>query len=309
MPIRESQWAELLVPAINHFFPVGVNRVAPMREKLYTITSTTLSEQYGVGVGGMSSDVWNTYSQSGKAVKGELKNDQLYKSTYTQVEYPATLTIEKALLRGDQYGLINRSIERAGRSAAQQMEEKAASLLNNAFSNSFLKADGVELCATNHPKSPNDTSTGDLSNKSVLALSKDSLSAARIDMRAFTDDVGNLIGVMPNEIWYPDALGDIVDEIVLSPLDPDSGNNAINSQDAGRWSKMPWLRLSSDTAWFIVDSVMRADLVNWYNRVLVTDDIFITSESSTHITYEFLMEYAFGCDDWRWIYGSTGAGA
>lgn len=309
MGMRASQWPELLLPGINHFFVVGMDRVPAMREQLYNVQETTLTTQYGVGVGGMSSDTWNKYSQSGKAIKGELKNDQLYKTGYTQVEYPATLTIEKALLRGDQYGEINKTIARAGRSAAVQMEEKAASLLNNAFSANFLQGDGVALCASTHPKSPTDTSTGNLVNSGVLPLDKDNLGATRIAMRAFVDDVGSKIGAMPNEIWYPDALSDVVDEIILSPLDPDSGNNAINPQDAGRWVKRPWLRLDSDIAWFIVDGVLRQDLVNWYNRVLVTDDIMVTSESLTHITYEFLMEYSFGSDDWRWIYGQTGVGS
>lgn len=309
MAIRQSQWPELLVPAINHFFDVGMNRVPAMREELFNVQDTTLTTQHGVGIGGMSTDAWNVYSESGKAAKGELKNDQLYTEDYTQVEYPATLTIEKALIRGDQYGEINKTIARAGRSAAVQMEEKAASLLNNAFSGSFLRGDGVALCSASHPKSPKDTSSGVLSNTSILPFSKDSLSSLRIAMRAFVDDTGTKSGVMPNEVWYPDALSDVVDEVILSPQGPEDANLGLNMQAAGRWAKKPWLRLDSDTAWFIVDSVLREELVNWYNRVVIASDLLVVSESTTHITYEFLMEYVFGADDWRWIMGSTGAGS
>ena len=68
----------------------------------------------------------------------------------------------------------------------QTKQVKAANVLNNAFSSSYVGGDGKELCATDHPTVAN----VDLSNElSVSAdLNETSLEQALIDIANFRDE-------------------------------------------------------------------------------------------------------------------------
>jgi hypothetical protein len=298
MPIRQSQFDTLLTPAIYHHFDLGVQQIPSLRARLFNIQGSTLSQEKGAGIGATSPDAWNVYSQSGD--KGELDFSQLYTATYTHVEYPVRMRIEKKLMSNDQYGVIGSYARRAGMSAESKMEIDAASLLNNAFSSTLQPGpDAVALSSASHPQSPNDSSSV-LNNTGTSALTKKAVSDTRIAMMQFEDDRGSRIGVMPDELWVPPELEDTALEIVKSVLDPTSGNNAANAQ-AGRWTVVPWMRLTGAKAWFMVSSAWRRELVNWYNREAT--QVMLVDEDTTHLTYEFKLHYSFGFDDWRWVYG------
>jgi len=295
--LRQSQFDSLLTPVIYHHFGLGQTRVPSLRGRLFNVQTSGLAEEKGTGMGGISPDAWDQYRQNG--TKGKLDMDQLYTQTYTHVEYPVQLSIEKRLILNDQYSQINTLIQRAGVSGAIKQEIDAASLLNNAFSASYTWSDAVALCSTAHPKSKH-KSAGTQSNKGTSALTKAAVAATRIAMSKFTDDKGNILGVSPNELWVPPELEDTALEIVGSVLDPSSANNAINTQ-AGRFSVIPWARLSDTNNWFMADSVWRQQVVNWYDREQL--EVMLVDESTTHITYELKLHYSYGVDDWRWIYG------
>jgi len=297
MVLTQSQFNTLLIPLITHHFEVGQNRVPRMRTQLFSEKRSTLAQENGTGMGGMTPESWNAYASTGK--KGKLDVDQLYTQTYTHQEYPVQLEIKKNLILNDQYGKIADLVRRAGISAEQKMEIDAASLLTNAFSASFLWSDAKALCATDHPQSPTVTA-GTFSNKGTSALTADVVSTTRVAMMRFKDDKGTEIGLMPNELWVPPELEDTARKIVASVLDPESANNAINPQ-AGRWTVKPWMRLTDTNNWFMADSTWRQEVANWYVRETTTP--MIVAETTTEIVYEFKLHYSFGVDDWRWIYG------
>ena len=113
--LRQEQFDSLLTPIIYHHFEIGVNRVPSLRGRLFNVQNSTLSEEKGTGMGGIAPDAWDQYSKAGR--KGRLDLDQLYTQTYTHVEYPVELVIEKRLLLNDQYGRIQDLVRRAGISA------------------------------------------------------------------------------------------------------------------------------------------------------------------------------------------------
>lgn len=295
--LTKEQFNTLLIPIIYHHFDLGVKRAPSMRQRLYNVQDSTLAEEKGVGMGGMSPDAWNQYQKSGQ--KGTLDFDQLYTQTYTHLEYPVTLAIKKNLVINDQYGKIAGIIRRAGMSAEAKMEIDAFSLFNNAFSTSYNLSDGKPLCSTTHPKSPN-AASGSYVNKGTTALSKQSVSDTRIAMMRFKDDKGDEIGLMPNELWVPPELEDTALEIANSLFDPASGNNAVNPQ-AGRWTVIPALRMTDTTNWFMADSAWRAEVVKWYVREAM--QVMLVQENTTEVVYELKLHYSFGADDWRWCYG------
>ncbi len=293
----QSQWDTLLTPIIYHHFGIGLNMVPSMRSTLFNVQASSLAEEKGTGFGGMSVDAWNQYAKSGQ--KGSLDANQLYTKTYTHVEYPVRVFIEKKLLLNDQYRIINGQVQRVGVSAEQKREIDAASILNNAFDSSYPGADGVELCSASHPASPHASGTL-LDNAGTDALTEKSVSETRVTMMRFKDDKGNEIGIMPDELWVPPELEDKALKIVRSALESETANNAANPQ-SGRWTVRPWLRLTGSKRWFMTSSVFRRMACNWYDRETTTP--MLIDEDTTHLTYEFKLHYSFGFDDWRWIFG------
>lgn len=296
--LRQEQFDSLLLPIIYHHFELGQTRVPSLRTRLFSVRDSQLSEERGTGMGGMSPDSWDVYRTSKGGRKGRLDLDQLYTQTYSHVEYPVELVIEKRLVINDQYGRIQDIVRRAGISAEQKQEIDAASLFNLAFSGATW-SDGKTLCATDHPKSPN-KSAGTYSNKGTTALSKAAVSATRISMMRFADDKGNELGLMPNVLLVPPELEDTALEIANSNLDPASANNAINPQ-AGRFSVISWQRLSDTNAWFMIDDTWRSEVCNWYIREPL--QVMMTHETTTEIVYELKLHYSYGVDDWRFIFG------
>jgi phage major head subunit gpT-like protein len=295
MVLRQSQFDALLTPVIYHHFMLGQTMVPALRARLFTVRTSTLAQEKGTGMGGMPTAAWDAYRQTGQ--KGNLTLDQLYTQSYTHVEYPVRLPIQKKLIINDQYGMIQRIVQQAGISAEVKMEVDGVSLLNNAFTTTW--GDGVALCSNSHPASPHRTgSTQD--NLGTDALTATSLSATRIAMMRFTDDRGNLLGLMPNELWVPPELEDTALKITRSINDPGNANNDINPQ-AGRWQVIVHPRLTDTNNWFVVDGTWRQQVANWYEREAL--QIEIVDEDTTDIVYEMKLHYSFGVDDWRWIYG------
>lgn len=302
MTMRASNLDALLRPIIQHYFDVGMTKVPTMRSRLFRMLSSQQASEEGVGFGGMAVGAWDVWDASGK--KGQLSMDQLYTETYVHKEYPVELIIPRKLIINNKVGnTVADFLMNAGRSAEIKMENDAAAFFNNAFTT--LRADGVALCASNHPVSRHATGTTQ-SNLATTALTEDNLSSSRITMSKVEDDKGNLLGAMANEILLPMELENAARKITQSAQEPGSANNAINPE-AGKWSIVPWLRLTDTNNWFIMDSVLREMSLKWYTRESLM--MMLTHETTTELVYELKLHYSYGCDDWRWIRGHQVSGS
>jgi len=297
MPMRSSNWAELLLPTIYNFYDIGRQLRPELRPQIYNIQTSSRADERNVGYGGIAPDAWDNYEASG--VKGRVDFDKGYTATYEHQEYVVTFEVERKLLDDDQYGIVaGERARKLGVSATQKMEIDAASVFNNAFSSSYTGADGKALCSTTHPRNPN--KSGNLVNAGTSALTKASVSETRQAMMSTEDDAGNILGMMPNALMVPPELEDTALEIVNSLQDPASANNAINPQ-AGRFTVIPWHYLSDSNNWFMMDTVWMNLSLKWYNRTPL--EISVADQTATEAVYEAYMRYSYGWDDWRWVYG------
>jgi len=297
MPMRSSNWAELLLPTIYNFYDIGRMLRPELRPQIFNIQTSTRNDERNVGYGGISPDAWDGYEASG--VKGRVDFDKGYTATYTHNEYVVTFEVERKLIDDDQYGIVaGERARKLGISATQKMEIDAASVFNNAFSASYLGADAKPLCSTTHPRNPN--KTGNLINAGTSALTKANVSLTRQAMMATEDDAGNILGMMPNALMVPPELEDTALEIVNSLQDPGSANNAINPQ-AGRFTVIPWHYLTDSNNWFMMDTVWMRESLKWYERTPL--EITVQDQTATEAVYEAYMRYSYGWDDWRWVYG------
>lgn len=300
MPILEVNWAEALDPIIHHWFEIGLAMRTPLGPQLFNVQTSGRSDEQVGGIGGVTVDAWDNYENSGQV--SDVDFNKGYIKTYTHREYPLTMTIERKFLDDNQYSQITQPALRLGVSAARKREIDAASVFANAFSGSFVGADGVCLCSAAHPSSPSATGTT-FSNAGALALNKANVEAVRVLMMAFTDDKGNRLGIVPDMLLVPPALEDTALVIVGSPLDPTSGNNAANPND-GRFKVHPWHYLTDTNDWFMIDSAQMKLSLDWFDRVPLSINLKQGQDTTLKSQWIAYMRYSYGWSDWRWVYGN-----
>lgn len=301
MPIISDNWADALDPIIHHWFEQGVGERKPLvGPSLFNVQGSQRAYEEVSSAGAIGIDSWESYENSGQVPQVDF--DQGYKKTYTHREFVVELEIFQKFLEDNKFRQITDAASRLGDSATLKRETDMASVFNNAFSGSYLGADGVALCSNSHPYSPQ--KTGDIQdNYFTYALTKDNVGLVRQAMMAFTDDTGNLVSVSPNLLLVPPELEDDALEISKSLLDPTSANNAINPQ-AGRFNVLPWHYLTDANAWFMIDTAMMKRGLDWFDRVALNIK-FEGVYKQVRASWTARMRYSFGWSDWRWMAGSN----
>ncbi len=305
MPItgeRNSMWADALDPIVRFRFDLAFNRRASLIPALFNVQGSARAYEQVSGVGAVGIDAWNAYEQSGQV--GEADFDQGYKATYTHLEYPLQIVIKRKLIDDANFAQVFRLVERIGDSASLKREIDAASVFNNAFTDTapYAGPDGVGLCSLVHPNSPQKTGATQ-ANENTYSLTRDNVATVREAMMAFTDDNGNKMGVVPNLLLVPPQLEDEALVIAKSLNKPASADNDINPQ-AGRFDVQPWHYLTDSNAWFMIDRALGQQSLDWFNRVplSVTPKVEDKTIQATWIAY---MRYSLGWSDWRWIFGNN----
>jgi hypothetical protein len=305
MPItgeRSGMWADALDPIVRFRFDLAFNRRASLIPTLFNVQGSVRAYEQVSGVGAVGIGAWNAWEQTGHV--GEADFDQGYKATYTHREYPMDIRIMRKLIDDANFAQVFRLIERVGDSAALKRETDAASIFNNAFTDTapYAGPDSVGLCSDAHPNSPQKTgATQD--NEGTYALTVDNVATVREAMMAFTDDNGNKMGVTPNLLLVPPQLEDEALVIARTPGIVGSANNDVNPQ-AGRFQVQPWHYLTDSNAWFMIDTMLMKQSLDWFNRVPLTINP-IVEDKTMSAGWRAYMRYSLGWSDWRWVYGNN----
>jgi hypothetical protein len=306
-PERASHWAELMDPRLTEAFFIGFSDDGRRQSQIPTLYGTRNSEQAfeeHLGLGVLGSDGWN-FEDSGRVQYDERKKG--YSKRFTHVEFAKGFMVQRKAVDDALVAGYLDDASALGDSAFRKREKGAASIFTNAFTDSgtnddgmsIAGPDGVGLCSTAHPRSSEDSTTQ--SNEDTNALSEANLSTARQDHMALTDDRGDIMDVMPDELLVPPELEDTALKLVRSAQEPGTGNNAINPQQ-GRFRTLVWHYLTDANAWFTMDSARRRRSLLWYDRIPLEfgrEEDFDTLQAK----YRAYMRYSYGWRDWSWIFG------
>lgn len=299
-PLVKEGWADALEPGIREWFFLGADRRASLIADLFDVQGSMKDSEHFRAVGAISPAAWNDFSKSGEVPS--VSFDAGYKKSFQHTTYMVELPIQVELIEDNQYTAILDAADALGDSATLKREVDAASVFNNAFSASYLGADGVALCSDSHPNGPDNAGVTQ-DNSFALTLTKSNVKTVREAMQAFTDDKGNLVAVTPNTLIVPPGLEDDALVIAQSMQDPESANNAINPQQ-GRWQVKVWHYLTDSNAWFMADSVLMKRNLKWFNRVPLNVELDRV-EKKAFAVYIARMRYSYGWRDWRWVAGSN----
>ena len=169
--------------------------------------------------------------------------------------------------------------------------------------------DGKTFFATNHP-----VGNKNVSNKGTKALSVEtfeqaqaSFGAARTAMRKFLDDEGRPLGIMPRVLLVPPALEDTARGLMMVERLEDGKPNIYK----GAAEVVVDARLTSDTAWFLLDTTQPVKPLIYQERKapifveqtdMVSDSVFLRKKYRYGVECRGAGGYGF----WQMAYGSTG---
>jgi hypothetical protein len=294
-------WADLYDPIVRKWADQAFSRRPSLISEFFNVQGSNRAYEEVSGVGAIGIDAWDNYANAGKP--SEVDFDQGYKKTYTHRIYGVDFSIDTATMSDNKHSEILKIANRIGDSAAVKREVDAASVFNNAMSASFLGADGVALCSDSHPLSPQKTGVTQ-DNNFALTLTKNNVATIREAMMAYTDDNGNKLAVTPNLLLVPPSLEDEARVITASVLDPDSANNAVNPQ-AGRFQVKTWHYLTSSTRWFMIDTNLMKQSLDWFNREPFDVKLRDGDDRTYEVFWRAYMRYSYGWSGWQWVAGSV----
>jgi len=238
-----------------------------------------------------------------------VKALEAFKYTIVNDDWEATVEVDRNDIEDDTLGIYAPQAQMAGYSAKQLPDEIVMALVNGGFAAECY--DGQYFFDTDHL-----VAGASVSNKltvalsiSTLALAQASYGAARTAMKKFKDDEGRPLNITPNVLLVPPALEDIANALMTNDRLEDGKPNPYK----GTATVVADARLTSDTAWFLLDTTKPVKPFIYQERkapVFVqqtdpqADDVFMRKKFKFGAEARAAGGYGF----WQMALGSTGAG-
>lgn len=300
-PMISGAFGDLLDPRFQKIFFERFTQLPDMVPQLYTVVPSN----------NRNNMMWSEVGAFGDwaAFSGTVNYDSVtqgYDTTLTPVEFASGFQVERRLFDDDQYHIMDMRPNALSTSLVRTRQKHAARIFVNGFSvDTFFynNTEGVSLFSDSHTTNASGVSIAvGFDNKVTSALTATAVAAARIQMVGFRDDRGNRIEVKPDELWYPPDLYGQAREIIESEGQPDSANNNINIHKGG-YTGREWNYLSDANDWFMVDSMLRKDMLFWEDRVGAE---FAMAEDLDSILAKWrgYARYGGAHINWRWALGA-----
>ncbi len=291
--------AETYTPVVWQAFKTGMDMIESKISLLFNVQGSTNAKEYHVGLGGSSTEVWDEFGRSG--ITGYMDQEIGWPTTLTPGEKTARFSLRRSDIEDPgAFNVVTESLENAGMNLQIKKEQDAASVFNNAFSGSFLGADGVALCSDSHPQAPDNTGAT-YDNLSTAQFNYTNLTASRTQLRNLEDSFETPLMRRGTLILHPIDLTKVVDEVLFATGKPGTADN--DGSSARGFQAEEWDFLSDADNWFLIDPTWIKRSLKWYNRVML--QVMVVAETTTHIEYEFRSKYSYGWVDPRWLIGHS----
>lgn len=229
---------------------------------------------------------------------------------YTHSSFGLGFRVTREMWDDDLYGIIRQMPAELGVSAAYKIEVDAWSVLNNAFSASFVGEDGVSLINVSHTR---------LDGGPVLAnrpatdvdFSYSAYQAGLEHFNELVDDRGRPLMMSPALAIVSPRFQWAAKEILNSEYKPYTATNEINPLRSDGVSDYLVSRYLTDTdSWFLIapkkqNSPSRGHDMKFFWRTrpeMSSADDFLSGDA----LYKTFCRYSKGFSWWRGVYGSSG---
>ena len=302
MAISRAQLLKELLPGLNALFGLEYKKYENEDTEIFDTETSERSFEEETKLA--------TFAAAPVKAEGEgiaYDNAQeAWTARYTHETVAMGFSITEEAMEDNLYdSLSTRYTKALARSMAYTKQVKAAAILNNGFSASFLYGDGKRLFATDHPL----VSGGTNSNRPTTGtdLNETSLEAAVIQIAGWLDERGLLIAAQPRKLIIPTALMFVATRLLQTELRVGVANNDINAiKNNGSIPEGYTVNhyLTDTNGWFLKTDVPNG-LKHFERMPLKTskDGDFDTG----NVRYRARARYSFGVSDPLGMYGSPGA--
>jgi len=293
-----SNFGDLLEPGLRKIFNDTYEEIPEVYSSIFRVNDSNVDVERDSAVTGFS-----LLEETGEGEPIQYEDPvQMYDVSYVHRKYTKGFKVSEELVEDDRYNVIRKKPAALARAARRTAEYLAAEVLNNGFS-SGVGGDGKYLFSVSHPRADGGTAQSNASG-SGIALTETNLNTGLLAMRSQLDDKGMKIGVKADTLIVPPALHKLAVEITNSSMKSGTADNDLNYYK-GMLKVIDWDWLSSDTAWFLLDSSVHQ--LNYFWRVrpeFKQDNSFDTGMA----LFKTRMRCSMGWSDWRGIWGSKGDG-
>lgn len=302
MAISRAQLLKELLPGLNALYGLEYSRYGEEHKEIFDTETSERSFEEETKLSGFSAA---PVKNEGSAISYD-NGQEAYTSRYTHETIALGFSITEEAVEDNLYDTLSSRYTKAlARAMAYTKQTKAASVLNNAFSASYVGGDGVALCSTSHPLISGDVNSNTQS--TVADLNETSLEAAVIQIAAWTDERGLLIAAKPRKLIIPTASMFIATRLLETELQTNTADNNINALKSNGSVPEGYTVnhfLTDPDSWFLTTDVPNG-LKHFVRASMSTsmDGDFDTG----NVRYKARERYSFGWSDPLGIWGSPGA--
>ena len=302
MAINRAQLVKELVPGLHALFGLEYERYNNEHEDIFDTESSERAFEEEVMLSGFGEA---PTKGEGAAVVYDTAHES-WTSRFTHETIALAFALTEEAIEDNLYDTLSSRYTRAlARSMQTTKQVKAANVLNNAFSSSYVGGDGKELCATDHPTVANVDLKNELS--TAADLNETSLEQALIDIADFKDERNLKVNAQAKKLIIPPALQFVADRLMDTPGRVGTSDNDINAiRNMGMISDGYVVNhyLTDTDAFFIKTDVPNG--LKHFVRTPVSTSMEGDFETG-NVRYKARERYSFGWSDWRGIFGSPGA--
>jgi hypothetical protein len=302
MAITRSQLLKELEPGLNALFGMEYDRYDNEHAEIFDTENSDRAFEEEVMLAGFGQA---PVKGEGAAIAYDTAGES-YTARYTHDTIALAFAITEEAVEDNLYDKLSARYTRAlARSMSNTKQVKASSVLNNAFSSSYLGGDGKAMIASDHPT----FGGGTFSNTPTTQadLNETSLEQALIDIAAFIDERGLKIALRGMKLIINPALQFTAERILKSEQRVSTADNDINALRSGGYLPQGFTvnHFLTDPDAFFIKTDAPNGLKHFVRSPLKTamEGDFETGNAR----YKARERYSFGWSDPRAIYGSQGA--
>ncbi len=309
MAISRAQLLKELLPGLNALFGMEYARYGEEHKEIYETEKSERSFEEETKLSGFGAA---PVKNEGSAIAYD-NAQEAFTARYTHETIALGFSITEEAVEDNLYDSLSARYTKAlARAMAYTKQVKAASVLNNGFSQSYLGGDGVSLFGVNssgtrvgHPlvgggANYNSPTTG-------VDLNETSLENATIQIAAWTDERGLLIAAKPVKLVIPPALMFTAKRLLDTELRVATADNDINAiKQMGTISGGYTVNhfLTDTNAWFLTTDVPNG--LKHFERVALATSMDGDFDTG-NVRYKARERYSFGWSDPLGIWGSSGS--
>ena len=302
MAISRAQLLKELLPGLNALFGREYARYGEEHKEIFETETSERSFEEETKLSGFSAA---PVKNEGSAIAYD-NAQEVFTARYNHETIALGFSLTEEAIEDNLYdSLSSRYTKALARAMAYTKQTKAAAILNNGFSASYLGGDGQPLFSASHPL----VSGGTNSNipTTPADLNETSLEAAVIQIAAWTDERGLLIAAKPRKLVVPPSLMFVSTRLLETELRVSTADNDINALKSNGSIPEGYTVnhfLTDTDAWFLTTDVPNG-LKHFVRSPLAQsmDGDFDTG----NVRYKSRERYSFGWSDPLGMFASAGA--